>query len=490
MFSPDMMKMAQEQMSKMSPEQMAAMQQQMGSMSPDMMKQAMNQMKHMSPDAMKSAQDRMKTMSADEMMQASSQASNMKSTMKAQQDYVYKASLKLKSDGNYLVGTTQYGEAVEKYTRAITNLKDIVNPDATALSTSCQLNLALCYVKLGKNAECISTCSNLLLNDMNNLKATFRRGQAHLNQGSIEMALVDIKRAHELSPEDETVKDAYDELLERVKRENISEEKVKEAEEKLKMEREAAETKRAQEQEEERQMESILQKSQMHTAASKKMQENPEMMQKAVDEMKKNPDMMKNMGKMLKEMPAEQLAAMAKSQPGMEGMPELTPDMAKMMADQFETMTPDQLDQMAEMAASMRGGAGEGGASSSSAVGVGAAAGGVPNMAGMDQAEMMKTMNEQMKNPEMRKMMNDMMKKITPEQMKTMAATTGMKMSDAQAEQMATQMKGLKDEDLEKMMKMAQTLQAAKAWFMANKYIVFALLILVIGMFLRWLGWA
>lgn len=60
---------------------------------------------------------------------------------------------------------------------------------------------------------------------------------------------------------------------------------------------------------------------------------------------------------------------------------------------------------------------------------------------------------EQMKNPEMRKMMNNMMKNITPDQMKSMAGMGGMKMSDQQAEAMAKQMQGMKEEDLEKMMK-------------------------------------
>jgi hypothetical protein len=58
-----------------------------------------------------------------------------------------------------------------------------------------------------------------------------------------------------------------------------------------------------------------------------------------------------------------------------------------------------------------------------------------------------------MKNPEMRKMMNNMMKNITPEQMKSMAGMGGMKMTDAQAEAMAKQMQGMKEEDLERMMK-------------------------------------
>jgi len=46
-------------------------------------------------------------------------------------------------------------------------------------------------------------------------------------------------------------------------------------------------------------------------------------------QLKKNPDMLKNVGKMMKDMPPEQLNAMMKAK-GMEGMPEMTPDMVCM----------------------------------------------------------------------------------------------------------------------------------------------------------------
>lgn len=48
-----------------------------------------------------------------------------------------------------------------------------------ACRMSCQLNLALCYVKLGKNDDAISTCTDALKVDPDSLKATYRRGQAY-----------------------------------------------------------------------------------------------------------------------------------------------------------------------------------------------------------------------------------------------------------------------------------------------------------------------
>jgi hypothetical protein len=98
--------------------------------------------------------------------------------------------------------------------------------------------------------------------------------------------------------------------------------------------------------------------------------------------------------------------------------------------------------------------------------------------------------SHQMKNPEMRKMMNNMMKNITPEQMKSMSAATGMKLSDEQAEAMAQQMKGMKEEDLERMMAIATKLNKAKQFVLKHKLIIIAVLVLLVGLFLRWLGWA
>eukprot|EP00959_Pyramimonas_sp_CCMP1952_P045532 951391-Pyramimonas_sp.AAC.1 len=72
------------------------------------------------------------------------------------------ASMKLKTDGNYLVGTGNHKEASEKYIRL-----------------SCQMNLALCQLKTGENSACISTCTDVLKNDPASLKATYRRGQAY-----------------------------------------------------------------------------------------------------------------------------------------------------------------------------------------------------------------------------------------------------------------------------------------------------------------------
>jgi len=483
MFSPEMMRMAQEKMAQMSPDQMAQMQAQMANMSPDMMQTAMSQMKNMSASDMKAAQDKMNGMSSDDMVKASQQAKSQQGTFKAQQEYNYNASMKLKTDGNYLVSTAKHSEAVEKYTRAISNLQTVPTPAGTALKTSCQLNLALCYVKLGKNDDAIKTCTDVLSDDPDSLKATYRRGQAQLAKGSVEAALVDLKRAHLLAPDDETVKASYDELAAKVATDTkIDEAKLKEAEAKIEAERAAALEKKRKDEEEKKSMEAMLQQGKMQSGAMEQMQNNPEMMTQAMEELKKNPDMLKNVGKMMKDMPPEQLNAMMKAK-GMEGMPEMTPDMAKMMADQMENLTPEQLEEMSKMASSMGPRAAGSGASTSGD------SGGDP-MAAMNNSDMMGMMEEQMKNPEMRKMMNNMMKNITPEQMKSMSAATGMKMSYEQAEAMAKQMKGMKEEDLERMMTMATKLNKAKNFVMKHKLIIIAVVVLLVGLFLRWLGWA
>jgi hypothetical protein len=71
---------------------------------------------------------------------------------------------------------------------AISNLKAIVSPAAATLRTSCQLNLALCYVKIGQNDDAIATCTDVISDDPESLKATYRRGQAHLAKVRVRRA--------------------------------------------------------------------------------------------------------------------------------------------------------------------------------------------------------------------------------------------------------------------------------------------------------------
>jgi tetratricopeptide (TPR) repeat protein len=200
MFNPEMMAMAQDMMSKMTPEQMAQMQRQMQNVSPDMMQMAMNQMQNMTPDQIQQMRAATQNMTGD---QIAAQASASVGQASAQQQYGLTASEQLKVEGNRLHGAKQYGEAAEKYQRAISNLAGQTSLAARQLRTSCQSNLASCYLQLQRWQECVDQCGEVLAVEASNRKALYRRGQAQCALGRYDAAVDDLRQAVRLSPESE-----------------------------------------------------------------------------------------------------------------------------------------------------------------------------------------------------------------------------------------------------------------------------------------------
>ena len=154
----------------------------------------------------------------------------------------------LKDEGNALHKAGRHSEALAKYETAISNVSGLSSTEAVELKTSCELNKAMCHLKLEQWAPCEQVCSAvltrafllspctasatnharisrlflLLLNlrvllficyedqhardtrgvhaGGSNLKAYYRRGQAHMGLQAWPAAAKDLKRALNMCP--------------------------------------------------------------------------------------------------------------------------------------------------------------------------------------------------------------------------------------------------------------------------------------------------
>ena len=73
-------------------------------------------------------------------------------------------SKQLKDEGNELVAAGRFEEAATKYQRAKANLADMAagSREASELRRACSLNLGMCWLKLGRNADAVEECSAVL----------------------------------------------------------------------------------------------------------------------------------------------------------------------------------------------------------------------------------------------------------------------------------------------------------------------------------------
>ncbi|KAK9050761.1 hypothetical protein SSX86_030269, partial [Deinandra increscens subsp. villosa] len=214
MMDPEMIKLAQEQMSRMSPADLSRIQQQMMS-NPELVKMASDSMKNMKPEDLRRAAEQLKYTQPDQMAEIGAKMANatpeefasMSSRADSQINYQLNAAHMLKQKGNELHSQGRFNEALEKYSRAKNNLKDIPSSKGGTLLLACSLNLMSCYLKTGQFDECIKEGIEVLATDARNVKALYRRGQAYKSLGKLENAVSDLTKALELSPDDETIAD-------------------------------------------------------------------------------------------------------------------------------------------------------------------------------------------------------------------------------------------------------------------------------------------
>lgn len=539
MFDPEVLRLAQEQMNRLRPEDLQRMQQQMMS-NPGLLRMASEGMKNIRPEDLKFAAQQMRNIPPDEIANMSSRVASatpeelaaMQSQNEAQQAYVLQGSQSLKHQGNQLHGIGKYAEAAEKYLRAKNNLVGIMSKEARDLELSCSLNLMSCYLKTKQFSDVVDFGSEVLSRDPNNLKALYRRGQAYKELGQLELAVPDLRRALELSPDDETIGNVY-----RVAKEELGAQDGKEE-----LEFSGPIIEEVSDEEAERLISG--QKSKSLETTSDPVQGEQSSMKNAeasttssgsvpvlpntaafgdtLNALKQNPEMIRNMHSVMATLSPETIAAMSGGQ--------MSPDMVKIATDMMKQLSPDDMERMVNLASTSQmplpGGVSSGGAPLSTATdtvsavpstsrsgadlstsglgatpetslrsGVQTPGTNMPSMADFSP-EMQEQMRKQMKDPAMRQVMTEMVKTMTPEMMTSMSEQLGMKLTHEQAVQAQQAMASLSPETLDRLMvwaerahKASDQARRAKNWLLGKPGLVLAIVMLVIAVILHRLGY-
>lgn len=133
------------------------------------------------------------------------------------------AAAKKKEEGNVWFKVGKYARASKRYEKALSFVeydssfteeeKQLSKP----LQISCKLNNAACKLRLNDYKEAKELCTEVLESDNTNVKALYRRAQAHMHLVDLDLAEADIKKALEIDPDNRDVKMGYKRLKEKVK---------------------------------------------------------------------------------------------------------------------------------------------------------------------------------------------------------------------------------------------------------------------------------
>ncbi|KAI5065240.1 hypothetical protein GOP47_0019935 [Adiantum capillus-veneris] len=522
MMDPEMIRLAQEQISRIPPDQFMKMQQQMMS-NPDLIRMASEGMKNLRSDDLRMAAQQMKNIRPEEMVEMSSrlasaspeELASMRVQADAQRTYELQGARSLKNQGNQLHGQGNYKEAIEKYSRGKENLLRVTTPEAAALLLACSLNLMSCYLKTGEFDKAVAEGTEVLRNDANNLKALYRRGQAYRELGKLRLAFRDMKKATKVDPDDAHVKEVLRQIEEQLEKDG------EEVEEEFTLANgpvieeitdEEAEALNASTSDTRKGIEDEISLQPLSEAE----QQTPVFpdtsgLSQTIDSLKQNPEMMRTMHSMMSNMNPEHIASMSGGQ--------MTPEMVKMASNMVKNMSPEDMQRMLDMMPSRKQDEGsiptpfpppslsrdpsasrsELERTQSSAAESTEGSSSSDSMRGQNypsiSPEMQEQMRQTMKDPAMKQMMASMLQNMSPESMVAMSEQMGYKLSREEAEKAQTALSNLSPDVLEKMMKWADRAQQAaqiakrgKNFLLGKAGLVLAIAVLIVAVLLHYFG--
>jgi len=99
--------------------------------------------------------------------------------------------------GRFVMALQRYKKVAEMFSY-VDNFKEENKAKAKELKKLCNLNKAACYLKMDEHFEAKGACDSVLKDDSQNVKATFRRAQAHFGMKNFLDCIQDCKKVVEL----------------------------------------------------------------------------------------------------------------------------------------------------------------------------------------------------------------------------------------------------------------------------------------------------
>ncbi|XP_034454897.1 peptidyl-prolyl cis-trans isomerase D [Hippoglossus hippoglossus] len=139
----------------------------------------------------------------------------------------------LKNIGNNLFKSQNWKGAVEKYSKALRYLEvggDVLDEEVqmklNPVALSCFLNMAACKLKMQLWQEALESCNEAQDLDQANTKALFRRAQAWQGLKENSKAMIDLKKAQKIAPEDKAINNELKRVQLKIQEEKEKEKKI------------------------------------------------------------------------------------------------------------------------------------------------------------------------------------------------------------------------------------------------------------------------